>query len=49
LNAAEVAKEALKTGRTIKEVVLEKKLLTEQQWSEIFDLSSLTQPNLTEK
>jgi aspartate ammonia-lyase len=49
LHAAEVVKESLKTGRTIKEVVLEKGLLTQQQWNEIFDLNKLTEPNLTEK
>ena len=49
LKAAEVVKESLKTGRTIKEVVLEKGLLTEQQWNEIFDLNKLTEPNLTKK
>jgi aspartate ammonia-lyase len=47
LKAAEVVKESLKTGRTIKQVVLENGLLTEQQWNEIFDLRKLTEPNLT--
>ena len=46
LNAAEVVKESMLTGRTIKEVVLTRKLLTESQWNEIFDLKSLTEPNL---
>jgi fumarate hydratase class II len=49
LKAAEVVKESLKTGHTIKEIVFEKGLLTEQQWIEIFDLSKLTEPNLTKK
>jgi fumarate hydratase class II/aspartate ammonia-lyase len=46
LQAAEVAKESQKTGKTIKQIVLEKKLLTETQWNEIFDLRKLTEPNL---
>ncbi|MCI0602028.1 aspartate ammonia-lyase [bacterium] len=49
LKGAEVVKESLKTGRTIKGIVLEKGLLTEQQWNEIFDLRRLTEPNLTDK
>jgi aspartate ammonia-lyase len=46
LSAAEVVKESMRTGQTIKEVVLEKKLLTEAQWDEIFDLTRLTEPKL---
>jgi aspartate ammonia-lyase len=49
LNAAEVVKESIKTGRTIKEVVLGRKLLTEDQWKKVFDLAQLTQPNLKKK
>lgn len=47
LNAAEVVKESLKTGKTIKQIVLERKLVTSEQWNEIFDLRRLTHPNLT--
>ena len=46
LNAAEVVKESLRTGRTIKEIVRERKLLTEEQWNELFDPAKLTEPNL---
>jgi len=46
LNAAEVVKESLRTGKTIKEIVHERKLLTEEQWKELFDPARLTSPNL---
>ena len=46
LNAAEVVKESLRTGKTIKEIVHERKLLTEDQWKELFDPANLTEPNL---
>ena len=46
LKAAEVVKESVKTGKTIKEIVLERELLTQDQWNEIFDLRRLTEPNL---
>lgn len=46
LNAAEVVKESLRTGRTIKEIVHERKLLTDEQWNELFDPAHLTEPNL---
>jgi aspartate ammonia-lyase len=46
LNAAEVVKESLRTGKTIKEIVHERKLLTEEQWKELFDPAQLTEPNL---
>jgi aspartate ammonia-lyase len=46
LNAAEVVKESLRSGRTIKEIVHERKLLTEEQWKELFDPAKLTEPNL---
>jgi len=46
LNAADVVKESLRSGRTIKEIVHERKLLTEEQWRELFDPVRLTEPNL---
>jgi aspartate ammonia-lyase len=49
LNAAEVVKESLLTGRTIKEIVHERKLLTEEQWNDLFDPAHLTEPNLGKK
>jgi aspartate ammonia-lyase len=48
LRAAEVVKESLRTGKTIKEIVHERKLLTEEQWKELFDPARLTEPNLTQ-
>ena len=48
LNAAEVAKESQKTGRTIKEIVKERKLLTEEQFAQIFDPANLTEPQRLE-
>ena len=43
-NATEIAQEALRTGRTVTDLVLEKKLLTKEQLSEILRPESLTQP-----
>ncbi|HQA69522.1 MAG TPA: hypothetical protein PK801_14450, partial [Aggregatilineales bacterium] len=40
---AEVAKEALRTGRTIREVVLEKGYLTEEQVDELLDARKMTE------
>ena len=42
--AAEVAKEALRTGKTVPELVLEKGILTEDELTERLDPESLTQP-----
>ena len=42
--AAEIAKEAVATGRSIIEVAREKKLLSEQQISEILDPAAMTEP-----
>ncbi len=46
LNAAEVVKESLRTGRTIKEIVRNRKLLTEEDLERIFNPDVLTTPNL---
>jgi aspartate ammonia-lyase len=43
-NATEVAQEALRTGRSVSDLVLEKKLLTQEQLREILRPESLTQP-----
>jgi fumarate hydratase class II len=40
--AAEVAKEAVKSGKTVREVVLEKGLLTEEEASRILDIKKMT-------
>jgi aspartate ammonia-lyase len=45
-NATEVARQALETGRTVYELVLEKKLLTKQQLDEILRPEALTRPGL---
>ncbi|MFQ3630359.1 aspartate ammonia-lyase [Roseiflexus sp.] len=43
LNGAAVAKEALATGKTIKEVVVEKGLLTAEQVDELLDVRAMTE------
>ncbi len=44
LAAAEVAKEAVKTGKTVVELVREKKLLTEEQIAKVFSPDGMTNP-----
>jgi aspartate ammonia-lyase len=44
LNAAEVVKEAMRTGKSIKEIVREKKLLSDEEFARLFDPSNLTEP-----
>jgi aspartate ammonia-lyase len=43
-NAAEIVKESVATGRGIIEIAREKKLLTEQEISEILDPARMTEP-----
>jgi aspartate ammonia-lyase len=43
-NATQVAQEALRTGRSVSDLVLERKLLTKEQLAEILRPESLTQP-----
>jgi aspartate ammonia-lyase len=43
-NASKIAQEALRTGRSVADLVLEKKLLTKEQLSEILRPETLTQP-----
>ncbi|MBI3004080.1 MAG: aspartate ammonia-lyase [Ignavibacteriales bacterium] len=43
---AEIAKEYLKSGKPIRQLVLEKKLLTEQQLNKVFDLRRMTEPGI---
>ncbi len=45
LNAAEVAKEALKTGKSVAEVTREKGYLSEEEFRKVFDPMRLTEPN----
>jgi len=44
--AAEIAKEYLASGRPIRELVLEKKLLTREQADMVFDLRGMTEPGI---
>jgi fumarate hydratase class II len=44
--AAEVAKEALKEGRTVREVVVEKGYLTEREAEEVLDPARMTEPGV---
>ena len=44
-NATEIAQEALRTGRSVSDLVLEKKLLTSDKLSEILRPEKLTQPS----
>jgi aspartate ammonia-lyase len=45
-NATEIAQQALVTGQSVYDLVLEKKLLTRQQLDEILQPEVLTQPHL---
>jgi aspartate ammonia-lyase len=42
LKASKIAKQALKEGRSVKQIALEKKILTKKQIDQIFDLKKLT-------
>jgi len=44
LKAAEIAKESLQTGKTVVELVREKKLLTEEQIAKVFSPEGMTHP-----
>ena len=48
-HAADIAKTALKTGKTIRELVLEEKLFTEEQLDEILDPYPMTVPGASMK
>ncbi|PSN17565.1 aspartate ammonia-lyase [filamentous cyanobacterium CCP5] len=43
LNAAAIAKESLETGKSLRELVLEKELLTPEQLNEVLDLAAMSQ------
>lgn len=47
--AAEVAKEAIKTGKSIRSLIVEKKLLTSEQLDEILDPMEMTEPGISGK
>jgi aspartate ammonia-lyase len=44
--AAEIAKEANRTGKTIRELLLEKKIFTREQIEKILDIRSMTEPGI---
>jgi aspartate ammonia-lyase len=44
LNAAEVVKESMKSGRTIKDIVKDRKLLNDDEFAKVFDPARLTEP-----
>jgi aspartate ammonia-lyase len=46
MKAAEIAKEAVKTGRSIIEVVKEKNILSGKELKRVLDLKKLTRPGL---
>ncbi len=46
LKAAEIAKEYLASGKPIRELVLEKGLLTQEQLETVFDLRGMTEPGI---
>ncbi len=42
LNAANVAKESLETGKSIREIVLEKNLMSEEELAKVLDLETMS-------
>ncbi|MBI1806122.1 MAG: aspartate ammonia-lyase [Ignavibacteria bacterium] len=44
--AAEIAKEYLQSGKPIRHIVLEKKLMTKEQLDKVFDLRGMTEPGI---
>jgi fumarate hydratase, class II len=48
-NAAKIAQEALATGRTVREVTQERKLLTEEQLNKVLDPWRMTEPGIPER
>lgn len=49
MSSADIAKTALKTGKTIRELVLEEKIFTEEQLDEILDPYPMTVPGASMK
>jgi len=48
--SADIAKEALKTGKSVHQIaVLERKLLTQEKWDEIFSIENLINPKFINK
>ena len=47
--AAEIAKEAIKTGESVKKLIIEQGILTEEQMDEILDPVQMTEPGISGK
>ena len=47
--AAEIAKEAIKTGESVRKIIIEKGLLTKEQMDEIMDPVQMTEPGISGK
>lgn len=47
--AAEIAKEAIKTGKSVRKLIIEKGLLTKEQMDEIMDPVQMTEPGISGK
>ena len=47
--AAEIAKEAIKTGESVRKLIIEKGLLTKEQMDEIMDPVQMTEPGISGK
>ena len=47
--ASVIAKESVKTGKPIPELIIEKKLLTEEELKKILDISAITEPGIPGK
>lgn len=47
--AAEIAKEAIKTGESVRKLIIEKGLLTKEQMAEIMDPVQMTEPGISGK
>ncbi len=48
-NAANIAKEALNTGRSVKELILEKNIMTEEELIKVLDPYKMTEPGIPGK
>lgn len=48
-NAAAIAKEAIKTGVSIRKLILDKKILTKEELNEILDVKNMTEPGISGK
>jgi len=46
VEAAQIAKEHLSSGKSIMQIVLEKGLMTKEELDEVFDLRGMTEPGL---